>query len=227
MRRCDYRLHHHHFEQASSKNALGKRKYKPSGHYISPRTKAPWQKSPRTEAPSRSLVRWDKIPRQKSRYVVSCNSCNTNLPVYVWQAVMPIAWVVSFFCSWIALIRFQLALVNAWRKFNAEQLVQGLEYKQYDERLKLLGITSLQKRRIRGDLIQDFRIVKGLTHDFGTFFELDNGGGHEPRGQIWKLKVNRCRLQVRRCFFNQKIISEWNNKLPASGWLYISLRPKF
>jgi len=66
--------------------------------------------------------------------------------------------------------------------------------------LKLLGITSLQKRRIR-DLIQVFRPVKGFdTVDFGTLLELDNGGGHALRGHNWKLKVNRSRLQVRRCF---------------------------
>ena len=46
---------------------------------------------------------------------------------------------------------------------RAIKLVQGLKYKQYDDRLKLLGITSLKKRRIRGDLIQVFRRVKGLT----------------------------------------------------------------
>jgi len=58
-----------------------------------------------------------------------------------------------------------------------------------------LGIISLQKRRIRGDLIQVFGIMKGSdTVDFGTFFELDNGGGHTLRGHNWKLKVNRCRL---------------------------------
>ena len=58
--------------------------------------------------------------------------------------------------------------------------------------------------------------MKGFdTVDFGAFFELDNGGGHALRGHNWKLKVSRCRLQVRRCFFSQKIISTWN-KLPVS-----------
>jgi len=99
---------------------------------------------------------------------------------------------------------------------GAIKLVQGLKYKQYDDRLKLLGITSLKKRRIRGDLIQVFRIVKGLTQlILDHFFELDIGGEHALRGHNWKLKVNRCRLQVRRCFFSQRIISIWN-KLPAS-----------
>ena len=50
------------------------------------------------------------------------------------------------------------------------KLVQGLKYKQYEDRLKLLGITSLQKRRTRGDRIQVFRIVKGFdTVGFGAF----------------------------------------------------------
>ena len=81
---------------------------------------------------------------------------------------------------------------------RATKLVQGLKYKQYEDRLKLLGITSVQKRIIRGDLIQVFRTVKGFdTVDFGAFFELDNGGGHVLRGHNWKLKVNRCRLRVR------------------------------
>jgi len=104
--------------------------------------------------------------------------------------------------------------LNAWRKFNAEQpswfrvSSTNLKYKQYDDRLKLLGITSLKKRRIR-DLIQVFRIVKGFdTVDFGSFFELNNGGGHALRGHNWKLKVNRCRLQVRICFFSQRIIKD-------------------
>jgi len=37
-----------------------------------------------------------------------------------------------------------------------------MKRKSYEERLKLLGITSLEKRRVRGDLIQVFRIVKGF-----------------------------------------------------------------
>ena len=39
------------------------------------------------------------------------------------------------------------------------------------------GITSLEERRIRVDLIQFFRIVKDFDKvDFGTFFEQDSGG---------------------------------------------------
>jgi len=98
---------------------------------------------------------------------------------------------------------------------RATKLVKGLKHKPYEERLKLLGITSLENRRVRGDLIQVFRIVKGFykvnTEDF---FVLDNGGGHALRGHKWKLKVNRSRLQLRRCFFSRRVVNVWN-KLPA------------
>jgi len=71
--------------------------------------------------------------------------------------------------------------------------------------LKLLRITSLEKRRVRGDLIQVFRIVKGFDSlNIEDFFELDNGGGHALRGHEWKLKVKRCRLQLRKYFFQSE-----------------------
>ena len=96
---------------------------------------------------------------------------------------------------------------------RANKLVKGLKNKSYEERLQALGITSLEKRRIR-DLIQVFRIVRSFDRvEFDELFELDDGGGHVLRGHNWKLKVKRCRLQVRKCFFTQRIINVWN-KLP-------------
>ena len=79
----------------------------------------------------------------------------------------------------------------------------------------MLVITSLEKRRVRGDLIQVFRILKGFDRiNMEDFFELDHGGGYSLRGHRWKLKVKRSRLQLRRCFFSQRVINVWN-KLPS------------
>ena len=85
---------------------------------------------------------------------------------------------------------------------RATKLVKGLKNKSYEERLQALRITSLEKRRIRGGLIQVFRIVRSYDGvEFEELFELDDGGRHVLRGHNWKLKVKRCRLQVRKCLF--------------------------
>jgi len=53
---------------------------------------------------------------------------------------------------------------------RATKLVGGLKDKSYEERLRILGIISLEEKRNRGDLIQVFRIVKGFDKvDLGTF----------------------------------------------------------
>ena len=56
---------------------------------------------------------------------------------------------------------------------RAAKLVPSMRNYSYEERLKLFGLTTLETRRIRGDLIEVFKILKGYEDvNAQTFFEL-------------------------------------------------------
>jgi len=95
----------------------------------------------------------------------------------------------------------------------ATKLVPALRNLDYGERLKRLGLTTLQTRRVRGDLIEVFKIMTGrekINRD--QFFHMSQNL-HGLRGHSLKITKERSSRDVRKYFFSQRVVNDWN-KLP-------------
>jgi len=96
---------------------------------------------------------------------------------------------------------------------TATKLVPALRKFDYGERLKRLGLTTLQTRRVRGDLIEVFKIMTGRERiNRDQFFHLSQNL-HGLRGHSLKITKERSSRDVRKYFFSQRVVNDWN-KLP-------------
>jgi ribonuclease P/MRP protein subunit RPP40 len=92
----------------------------------------------------------------------------------------------------------------------------NLTSRTHEERLAELGLTSLEERRKRGDMITMFRILTGKDKvDPGLWFTMatPRDGATGTRQNLGFLNVEkpaRSRLEQRRNQFSQRVADDWN-----------------
>ena len=93
-------------------------------------------------------------------------------------------------------------------------MVPELKDLPYEEKCARVGLTTLEQRRLRGNLIKTYKIVHGYENiDRSLFFELAEGN---IRSNSCKLKKRgHHRTLVRANTFSVRVVNPWN-ALPES-----------
>ena len=130
------------------------------------------------------------------------------------------------------LLEYAVAVWSPWTDQDCEMLekvqrravrmISNIRGETYEEKLKDVGLMLLKERRIRGDMIETFKVIKGVNRVVkDDWFKMVGEERRETRqnadiveGVIQRredvIKQERFHLEVRRNFFNVRVPRVWN-----------------
>ena len=89
-------------------------------------------------------------------------------------------------------------------------MILGYKHYCYKDRLALCQLSTVEGRRLRGYLIQAFKLLNGLDQiNYNNFFVLDVNTSR--RDHTLKVSKPRARLDIRLHNFSHRVVNCWNN----------------
>ena len=96
-------------------------------------------------------------------------------------------------------------------------MIRGLGHLSCEDMLRELEILSLEKKRLRGNVIAAFQYPKGAYRSAREGL-LRRAGSDRIRGNDFKLEEGRFRLDISKKFHSVRLVRHWN-KCPGRLWI--------
>jgi hypothetical protein len=107
---------------------------------------------------------------------------------------------------------YKLGVIRDIEKIQkrATKNIQGCRHMSYKDRLTYLELPSLKYRRLRGDMIEVYKILNFIYAPV-LAPALPRNADVRTRGNLFKLIVNRCKLDIRKYSFCNRVVNFWNS----------------
>ena len=109
---------------------------------------------------------------------------------------------------WAPYLKRQSRLIESVQR-RATRILPECEGMSYSQRLKYLKLHSLKGRRMRGDLIQTYKIMNNKDDiDLHSLFILTNPNTRNNEGKLYKKYAGK---NIRKFSFSHRVVNSWNN----------------
>src|SRR5579872_2760917 len=119
-------------------------------------------------------------------------------------------------------VRDILLLESVQRCFTKR--IPGLQSMSYSARLEVLGLFTLELRRLHCDVIFCYKLLNGHIGGISEAYGLTLSNRSKSRGNSFKLTISYSRIDARKHFFASRIFGPWNS-LPdvVVYWIVLQL----
>ena len=113
-------------------------------------------------------------------------------------------------CIWNPVLHKDVLMIERVQR-RASKILPSMKEVKYVDRLRHLKLPTLAYRRVRGDLIQVYKIVHGLSDIRQDLLFKNAQQDIGTRGHSYKFQKQHSRLRLRENSFSIRIVNTWNS----------------